>query len=296
MNWANLANFIWIVTFVIAIALLVYKHRLPTEKQESFESKLVVLILVFLVGAVIRIIYSNWQVESAIPNLTSKLESALPIVKSNTDNKAIMDLNSARNLFADRGNSAMAEVLNEYVSKHNKFLDSTVRTKVVKAEPGEEIWIASKLLQSARASVDATSYVQPDFWWRSDEGKEYFEFNRQMIEENGIRIRRIFILPPDSNELSMKDLLDCNSLAGVETFVALEKDIKSRRREDVIIIDGTAVAGRLDLDRELRTRHSEFSSGKTFVNNQIESFEEVLKVAKQYSTISSVCEFSKEPK
>jgi len=276
---------------LLALGLWFLRAKLPSEKVEKAHSILVILLLSLIGSAVLRNVYAVKKLEASIPALTDKLVATLPIIENSEDNLAIINLNNARQQFSNGANSVMSEVLDDYVAKHYNFLENTAKYELVRAAPGEDVAIATRLIDSARSVVDATSYVQPDFWWRSKAGREYFEYNRKIIETKKVRIRRIFIIPPNSSEDSIRDLLDCNALAGVETFVAHERDITGRNREDVIIIDGTSVAGRLDLDSELRTLFSEFSSDRDFVNSQVNSFEAVLKQARGYDAKSDRCDF-----
>jgi len=278
-----LAEYYFIVSLLFGalIALVVYK--LGDDRGDKLKLAILYLLVVVIMGTTLRI--------KGISNKHHELlVSALPVINSSETIKAMVSLNLAQKEFSENANDSMSKILANYVNQYFGILNESAEDGLIKVPKADVTKIATILLESAKNSVLATSYVAPEAWWEGKSGRDYLEFNRSIIENNDVQIKRIFILTTNNSVARIKQLLDCNVFIGVETYIVSEDKITGRRREDVLIVDGTAVAGRLDLSRELEIIGSEFSSRNSFVNSQFETFKYILKQSKLYETESDYCE------
>ena len=277
-----LAEHYFLVSAIVAIFVATISALVTSQKADKIKFGILYIFVIMTTGATLKV--------ARVANENHKLlSSAMPVVMSSDASRSIVDLNKARKEFSSNANNSMNAILNRYVSKQFSLLSNAAEDGVIIVPRGDETKIATILLESATSTVLATSYVSPDAWWEGKAGKDYLEFNRNIIENNNVKVKRIFIIPPSYSIKKLSPLLDCNSTIGVETYIAFEKDIVGRRREDVIIVDGTAVAGRLDLSRELDIIKSEFSSRSSFVKEQKETFDYIFKQSRLHETGSSQC-------
>jgi len=99
------------------------------------------------------------------------------------------------------------------------------------------------------------------------------------LASNGVKIRRIFIVPSKGDISDVQEYLNCNSAAGMEVLIVEARDIEGRARGDVVVIDEGKIAGRMTLNAELEVTGLTFSSRPDFVERQQDDFRRILQVA-----------------
>lgn len=174
---------------------------------------------------------------------------SLLIKFSNTERTLLeLDNDQIRFLFSSQ--------LNKNIERMAAFIDD-LENREIKISEGDAALFAIKNFETARISIDATSYVNPEQWWInkdgtiSNEGTNYIKKNAEAVRR-GIKVRRVFIFDSKNEELTMKKVLEANRKAGVEVYTAFRSSLpKTIGSFDFLSVDGK-LAAELVTDRNSR--------------------------------------------
>ena len=115
---------------------------------------------------------------------------------------------------------------------------------------GEVERITANLMKQAGKSVHATSFVNPDQWWKSNVGGNYASQIKE-VKKHVPDVQRVFLFGSTEEASKLADTLRNLSEMGDEVHYACATEISAPLRKDYIIIDNT-VAAEMELDENRR--------------------------------------------
>jgi hypothetical protein len=102
------------------------------------------------------------------------------------------------------------------------------------------------VVDNAKISIHATSYVDPIKWWMHAEGEIYLKKNADAVRK-GVQIRRIFVFKTDEERKEIEgSIASAQKKAGVDVYLADVKKLPKNLQKDIIIMDGK-LAGTLGI-------------------------------------------------
>jgi hypothetical protein len=114
------------------------------------------------------------------------------------------------------------------------------------------------LLDKAKQSIKATSYIDPKEWWESEIARSYNENLKTTRQRVGV-FQRIFIVGSTDEARTLKPLMQAQQQLGLEVKYICASAIPRDQREDFIIVD-SSVAAALVLDEQRQFKNSQFFS------------------------------------
>jgi hypothetical protein len=114
-------------------------------------------------------------------------------------------------------------------------------------DKNDVVLVTLRLLDNAKQSVRATSYINPEEWWQSDIAPAYGQKLKATMQHVKV-FQRLFLTGSTEETKRLKPVMDAQQRAGLEVKFACASNIAPDRREDFIVVDQT-VAAALELDR-----------------------------------------------
>ena len=108
-----------------------------------------------------------------------------------------------------------------------------------------EVNLWSAFLKGADKSVDAVSCVNPNQWWVGQAGEYYTQVNEELVQQ-GVDIRRVFLLLDEEELQSYESLFERQVRAGVKVRYALLSETKKADKPvrlafdkawDIVVVD-----------------------------------------------------------
>ncbi len=238
-----------IVGAIVSIALAFGLWFSGIDTVESLMIGLLGLVLSVLLDILIRLQTGQWQLLDTLGLLNSLHKHPHLSVKIRIIVNCYLELieRNKGDLFCDRSH---------IVLENTRITMQELAQGRLCATPEEQINLDTTLMKNAKQSVWSTSYVSPEAWWKTPEGRKYWDENVSALRR-GVKISRIFILPRGSSK-ELVDILEEQQNADVDVWVAQEKQIPPGLAEDYMIVDHKVVST-AELTREGRIRNPVFS-------------------------------------
>jgi hypothetical protein len=243
-----------IVSIVVTVLTLFIKGQ---EKANAF--------VVAFVSLALAVGVATWaEVYDGARQQAVLLERAVPTIESQNWNAIVRDIAeydrqqvaaSTPNPFEDLVHRPLQRVILQ-------TLQQVREGNIVLRTLPETVDLATTLMEGARRSVRATSYVRPSEWWDTQEGKSYAARSAS-VPKGQVRIfERIFIVALDDNVSSLMRLGGEQEKNGIDVRFVCAATLPQDERSDFIVID-SAVAAELNLDNERRFQRAHFYPTET---------------------------------
>jgi len=259
--------FIFVVALIIGLIAVFLPAAVKREDRENTR----LIVVTFLASTAISVSYT-------VLDQVSEFKRIIPVLEESGDMNSYRNLVRARSEMSKQDDTVLLSLLEDYNRTHNGRLKLAGQDGFISVPAGEEVRSAERVINTAKTRIDATSYVTPSDWWAGPEGQSYMLANKRLAS-NGVKIRRIFIVPSKGDISDVQEYLNCNSAAGMEVLIVEARDIEGRARGDVVVIDEGKIAGRMTLNAELEVTGLTFSSRPDFVERQQDDFRRILQVA-----------------
>lgn len=241
----------FIVSLVIALVWAIYDYyKIPKAKNgkknsESVKQVIKYGLLLAGVGILLSISLSIRYEFLEVIHVTRN-EKALNIVK---------DYQCISNIIDENNNPFVTNLCKD---RQDVFYRTVKEASAQKFDvSNEELAVNAKYLfkEQNSTSINATSYVKPSEWWKTDWGKEYLEENYKAIKR-GCTITRIYIF---ANEIEMQEnieLLNQQKKNGITIYYTFSNKITDLRIKDDIIVIGDRLTGTLILNERIMLNSS----------------------------------------
>ena len=140
---------------------------------------------------------------------------------------------------------------------------------------------ALEMVQSAKQSILATSYVQFNAWWDTPWGRRYEELNVDALKR-GVTITRIFIFSSKADFESARKHLETQSKAGIDVRFAMANELGIQITSDMVVVDNR-LAGELRLTPEKGMKEAEFRTRPVDIQDVASRINRVMLEAEKFS-------------
>jgi hypothetical protein len=124
----------------------------------------------------------------------------------------------------------------EWTLKHYREHLVSIQNNNVKIAREQVISFSDAVLENARLSIEATSYVDPAMWWLTPEGTQYLNHNSDAVRR-GVKIQRIFIYRSDKEFEALRPIIAAQKTAGIDVYLCDWSRLPKSLYKDVIIMD-----------------------------------------------------------
>jgi hypothetical protein len=145
--------------------------------------------------------------------------------------------------------------------------------------PLDEFSFGLKGIPEVRRSIQATSYVDAESFWRSVAGEKYYQANVDLLARD-VKITRVFIGDRDTLNRS-RSFIARQKDAGIAVLLALVEEIPRELCEDYLIADEVIVT-QLQLTREGVARTEKISIDPQEVRQSMNNFNRLVGGAHSY--------------
>lgn len=264
------------ISIVISIVLIV----LGQDEAISILIGLSITILTFLIDLIARLEANKLAMLDAfglqnLSSINSEIEVSL---------KRIVNSYSSVN---QKGNVIFLQRAKDAIKDCDEVLDLLTEGRM-RVDPRSKHTFGSNGLKSAKQTVRAVAYANPDYWY-SSYAKTYLNTNYEAAK-TGIQITRIWI-QNHQTLLMLKDIIESQHNAGIDTFVVTPEALPKHLLEDYMVVDDQLLV-MLDLfyDRHVRTETISVNERDLYEANS--KFEMLKKYAHKFTEY----DFSNSPK
>ncbi|MFI5398245.1 MAG: hypothetical protein ACHQ9S_22130 [Candidatus Binatia bacterium] len=124
----------------------------------------------------------------------------------------------------------------------------------------DAVLLSDDLIDRAKQTIRATSYIVPAAWWTTEAGKRYEDKIKQAVRR-GVTCERIYLVFDDKELQDLGAIASAQRAYGVMVKYARISELPQDQRVDFIVIDGLAV-GKLELDNR-QFKSAAFYAAKT---------------------------------
>ncbi len=216
-----------------------------TSKDSS--TKAYTALLVLMVGACLTMIASVRFEQLPILERSITLASRNPKAES-----LVRDYLKASDLVERSQDPFLPQYFNEQVRLFQDMLANAQagRYRVDKNDLGV---FANRVIDVAKKSVVATSYVSSAEWWDTSWGRQYEALNYEKVKQ-GVKITRYFLFSNEEERVKATPMLRRQVQNKVAVYIVNLRDAADVYWNDVIVIDDF-IGGELLLTPEKTVRH-----------------------------------------
>jgi hypothetical protein len=273
-------NALW--SFVISIVLGGVLGLLSAwfDKKDRAIAGILGLVIVCL-GSLVAIYFEMRQLRL---DQTETLRGAVPILRSDVWKAVVKDVADYDRQEPDTSFTAILEdpVRKNIETSLNQATNGTIDVE----DKGDVVRITSELMDQARTSVEATSFVDPKEWWKSNIGDNYLTDMRK-AKNHVPTFTRVFLLGSTDEARLLTSIFQAQRQIGVDVRYACAATIPQSLRRDFIVIDGV-VAADLALDQERHFEHASFYSTRQIAGTLDRQFRDLLYYASPYNPRAEV--------
>lgn len=273
-------NALW--SFVISIVLGVVLGLLAVWFDEKDRAIAGVLGLVIVcLGGLITIYFEMRQLRL---DQTETLRGAVPILRSDVWKAVVKDVADYDRQEPD---TSFTAILEDPVRKNiETYLNQATNGTIDVEDKGDVVRITSELMDQARTSVEATSFVDPKDWWKSSIGDNYL-IDMRKTKKHVPTFTRVFLLGSTDEARLLNPIFQAQRQIGVDVRYACAAAIPQSLRRDFIVIDGV-VAADLALNQERHFERASFYSTRQVAGALDRQFRDLLYYATPYSSKTEV--------
>jgi hypothetical protein len=243
-----------LLSFVISIILggLLAFATARWDKKERALGGIIGLVVVCL-GSLVAIYFEMRQLRA---DQTETLRGAVPILKSDVWRAVVQDISDYDHQEPDNNFMVILEdpVRRNIETSLNQATSGTINVE----DKGDVVRITSELMEQARSSVEATSFIDPSEWWKSSIGDNYLTDIRN-TKKHVSTFTRIFIFGSTNEARLLAPILKGQHDIGIDVRYACATNIPPQMRRDFIVID-RMVAADLTLDEARHFQRATFYS------------------------------------
>jgi hypothetical protein len=166
---------------------------------------------------------------------------------------AVPNLNEFEAPLIDRPRQKISALLSD--ARNGMFTVDSVADAVV---------LSGDLIDRAKKTLRATSYIAPGEWWNTEAGRRYEEKIRLAVGR-GVKCERIYLVLDDKELQELLPIAKAQRSYGVVVKYARIAELPQDQRIDFIVIDGLAV-GKLELDNR-QFQSATFYAAKTMAED-----------------------------
>ena len=268
----------FIISIILGVLLGLFTAR--WEKKERAIGGILGLVVVCL-GSLVAIYFEMRQLRV---DQTETLRGAVPILRSEVWRAVVKDIAEYDHQETD---SNFTAILEDPVRRNvEASLEQATNGTIAVEDKGDVVRITSELMKQARTSVEATSFIDPNEWWRSSIGDNYFTDIRD-TKKHVPTFTRVFVFGSNDEARLLASILKGQRDIGIDVHYACAANIPARMRRDFIVIDG-AVAADLTLDEDRRFRRATFYSTRQNAEVFDRDFHDLLYYASPYNPQAAI--------
>jgi hypothetical protein len=230
----------------LALAVLIYLRSSDDAKKTNV-AFVTVLGLIFTMLLSLRF--------DVLPKMSHQYSLAGELAATPRLEQLLHETSEAVRIADSSNEPLMKYILDLRLNALQRHTDAVRQGRFVVAE-NEMPEFALAMIQSAKTSILATSYVQFNQWWDTPWGKRYEELNAEAIKR-GVKITRVFIFSNKSDFETAKPHLDTQSKAGIDVRFVMSRDLGVQITSDMVVVDNR-LAGELVLTPEKGMKEAEF--------------------------------------
>ena len=202
-------NALW--SFVISIVLGVVLGLLAVWFDEKDRAIAGVLGLVIVcLGGLITIYFEMRQLRL---DQTETLRGAVPILRSDVWKAVVKDVADYDRQEPD---TSFTAILEDPVRKNiETYLNQATNGTIDVEDKGDVVRITSELMDQARTSVEATSFVDPKDWWKSSIGDNYL-IDMRKTKKHVPTFTRVFLLGSTDEARLLNPIFQAQRQIGVD--------------------------------------------------------------------------------
>lgn len=265
-------NIYTVVGIVLAVITAIAAYYRDEDEKGHRITRAAIIALLGVILTVVMII--RWGI---IPRIESNQEMAR-LISSEQALKTTLDLGAAALPVSKTLPVPFQEIFNEKLDCFNSYLaDAALKKFLV---PRTEILsTATRLIQSAQASILGTSYVKSSEWWGTPEGQRYLQIHEELLKR-GVKIRRVFVFSSQKEMEDTRQLMETQEKMGITVYYAFLTDFPDYV-DDLIVVDGS-MCGRLILNPDKSPRSAEFYCDEKNLKRISQQFQSLVDVAKEF--------------
>lgn len=268
----------WLIAIGFGFLMSVLSVVLPSK----CEKPLAIGLLGVVIGGLVAI---EFQLFDAVSSVGGMFRASVPNIHDPkwhdvVEQIAEYDKQSPK----DQGQRVFEDILHEPLrSGVQRLINQAREGRIEISERDEAVLRAMRLMEAAKRTIRATSYVDPQQWWQSESGRKYAESQEA---NHAITTERIFIVDTDDELGMLRPVIEAQIKIGVRVKYLCASSLESAKRADFIVVD-SEVSGELELDDTRHFRVARFFPVRTRAEDFENEFKKLWLKARSWSRTES---------